>query len=157
MFSHGFFYPGTFAAMFQSKSESVAQAAAIVKEEIQRVRDVKVTKEELDAQVQFAIESFPSNFSTPGLRAQRFAADLYFGVPEDYWRTYRDRLRALTPEDIQRVARQYLQPDKLIILVVGNAEAMLKGNPDKPQYSLPAMGAITRIPLPDPLTMVYPK
>ena len=52
------------------------------------------------------------------------------------------------------MAEKYLQPDKLIVLVVGDADAIQKGNPDKPEYKL---GPATRIPLPDPLTMVYPK
>jgi hypothetical protein len=65
-------------------------------------------------------------------------------------------LRALTPEDIQRVAQKYLQPDKLVILAVGNADAILKGNPDKPQYQLGKLGNVQRVPLPDPFTMVYP-
>ena len=69
----------------------------------------------------------------------------------------RDRLRALTPDEIQRVAQKYLQPEKLVILAVGNVDAMVAGNLDKPQYQLAKFGSIERIPLPDPLTMVYPK
>jgi hypothetical protein len=38
--------------------------------------------------------------------------------------------------------------------VVGDADGIQRGNPDKPQFKL---GEATRIPLPDPLTMVYPK
>ena len=62
-------------------------------------------------------------------------------------------------DDVQRVAQKYLDPSKLVILAVGNVADMLKGNPDKPQYSFDALRKgreITRIPLPDPLTMVYP-
>ncbi|MGH9719791.1 MAG: hypothetical protein ACRD8O_06230, partial [Bryobacteraceae bacterium] len=60
----------------------------------------------------------------------------------------------------QRVAQQYLHPDKLVVLVVGDVDTILKGNPDKPQFSLGAMAGalgLTTIPLPDPLTMVYPQ
>jgi len=73
---------------------------------------------------------------------------------------YRDRLRALTPDEIQRVAQKYLRPGELAVLAVGEVDAMLKGNPDKPQFSiskLPGGQAVTRIALPDPLTMVYPE
>ncbi|MEO8130266.1 MAG: hypothetical protein ABI822_24405, partial [Bryobacteraceae bacterium] len=86
-----------------------------------------------------------------------FAGDFYTKMPEDYWQKYRDRLRSLTPEEVQRIAQKYLQPDKLVILAVGNVDAILKGNPDKPQYQLTKFGNIERIPLPDPFTMVYPK
>jgi hypothetical protein len=57
------------------------------------------------------------------------------------------------------VARQYLEPEKLVILAVGNAEEMLGGDPDHPEFNLLKLDPdqkIVRIPLPDPLTMVYP-
>ena len=78
----------------------------------------------------------------------------------DYWATYRDRIRAVTADDVLRVAQKYLQPDKLVVLVVGNIDEITKGNPDKPQYTLTKIakdGTIKRIPLPDPLTLVYPE
>ena len=60
-----------------------------------------------------------------------------------------------------RVAGEYLHPDKLVILVVGNLDDLLKGNPDRPEYKLETLkdklGGITRLPLPDPLTMQYPR
>ena len=82
------------------------------------------------------------------------------GRDPKYWKTYRDRVRAVTVDEVQRVAQKYLDPAKLVILAVGNVSDMLKGNPDKPQYSFDALrkGAeIARIPLPDPVTMVYPR
>ena len=154
MFQHGYFYDGMFAALFQSKSASVAQAVAIVREEIARMRSTPVSREELDIEISRAVESFPRRFATAALRASQFAGDDYNQVPADYWDRYRQRVQALTPDEIRRVAEKYLQPDKLIILVVGDADAIQKGNPDKPAYKL---GTATKIPLPDPLTMVYEK
>jgi predicted Zn-dependent peptidase len=55
---------------------------------------------------------------------------------------------------------KYLQPDQAVILVVGNVEDILKGNPDKPQYSFDKIAGgkpVVRLPLPDPLTMKYPE
>jgi hypothetical protein len=68
-------------------------------------------------------------------------------------------VKAVTVDDVRRVAQKYLVPDKLVILAVGNVADMEKGNPEKPEYSFRkvASGKITRIPLPDPLTMIYPK
>jgi len=78
----------------------------------------------------------------------------------DFWEKYRDRVRAVAADDVLRVAKQYLHPEQLVILVVGNADEILRGNPERPQYSLAKIapgGKITRIPLPDPATLVYPK
>ena len=67
---------------------------------------------------------------------------------------------AVTPDEVQRVAQKYLHPDQLVILAVGDVDTMLRGNPDRPQFSIAKLAGdrgVTRIPLPDPLTMVYPK
>jgi predicted Zn-dependent peptidase len=159
-FPPGTYYPGAFRAGFQSKSSTVAQAIQIVLEEIDRIRTQKVSAEELETVKNSAIEVFPRQFSSAGAIATLFASDEFTGRDPKYWKTYRDRVRAVTLDEVQRVAQKYLQPDKIVILAVGNADDMLKGNPDKPQYSFDAVrkgASITRIPLPDPMTMVYPK
>jgi zinc protease len=158
-FGLGTYYPGVFRASFQSKNPTTSQAIEIVLEEINRVRTVKVSAEELETAKNSNIEFFPRIFATAGQIAGTFAQDEYTKRPADYWATYRDRIRAVTAEDVQRVAAKYLHPDQLVVLVVGNIDEITKGNPDKPQYSLLKIakdGQIRRIPLPDPLTMVYP-
>ena len=155
----GVYFPGTFRAEFQSKSATTAQAIQIVLEEINRIRTVKVSAEELETSKNQAVETFPLIFSTAAQIAGTFAQDEYTKRPADYWDTYRQRISAVTADDVQRVAQKYLDPSKLVILVVGNIDDITKGNPDHPEYSLSklaATGQVRRIPLPDPLTMVYP-
>ena len=57
-----------------------------------------------------------------------------------------------------RVAREYLDPDRLVMLVVGDRATIEAGDPDNPEVSLAGLagGEITAIPLPDPFTMEYP-
>ena len=158
-YSFGVYNPGIFRAGFQSKNATTSQAIDIIMEEINRLRTTKVTAEELETSKNSFIEVFPRNFATAGQVVGIFAQDEYSKRPADYWATYRDRIRAITADDVERVAQKYLLPDKLVVLVVGNIDEISKGNPDKPQYSLLKMakdGQIRRIPLPDPLTMVYP-
>jgi len=155
----GVYYPGTFRAAFQSKSATTSQAIQIVLDEINRIRTAKVSAEELETSKNSAIETFPRIFATAAQIAGTFAQDEYTKRPVDYWDTYRQRIAAVTADDVQRVAQKYLDPSKLVILVVGNIDDITKGNPDHPEYSLTklaAQGQIRRIPLPDPLTMVYP-
>lgn len=155
----GVYYPGTFRAEFQSKSATTAQAIQIVLDEINRIRTVKVSAEELETSKNQAVETFPLIFSTAGQIAGTFAQDEYTKRPADYWDTYRQRIAAVTADDVQRVAQKYLDPSKLVILVVGNIDDITRGNPDHPEYSLTKLattGQIRRIPLPDPLTLVYP-
>jgi len=155
----GVYYPGTFRASFQSKSATTSQALKIVLDEINRMRTTKVSAEELETSKNSAIETFPRIFATAAQVAGTFAQDEFTKRPADYWDTYRQRIAAVTADDVQRVAQKYLEPSKLVVLVVGNIEDITKGNPDHPEYSLTklaATGQIRAIPLPDPLTLVYP-
>lgn len=156
----GVYYPGTFRAGFQSKSATTAQAIAIVMEEINRIRTTPVSDEELQTAVNSLVETFPRFFASAAQVAGTFAQDEYTNRPADYWDKYRERVRTVTAADVRRVADKYLQPDKLVVLVVGNVDEIAKGNADKPDYSLTKFAGtsgIRRIPLPDPLTMVYPQ
>jgi zinc protease len=158
-YGFGVYNPGIFRASFQSKNPTTTQAIEIVMEEINRMRRDKVSTEELETAKNFLVEVFPRNFATAAQVASVFAQDEFTKRPADYWANYRDRIRAVTADDVLRVAQKYLQPDKLVVLVVGNIDEITKGNPDKPQYTLTKVakdGTIKRIPLPDPLTLVYP-
>ena len=157
-FGLGVYYDGVFRAGFQSRSETVARAAAIVLEEIERIRREPVTDEELRNSTAYFVETFSRNFSSAASTAGLFAADEYTGRDPSYLAAYRDNIAAVTAADVLDAARRYLDPEALAILVVGNLEAILAGDPDRPEFSLDALrpGAAVRIPLPDPFTMEYP-
>jgi predicted Zn-dependent peptidase len=59
------------------------------------------------------------NSSRAGVIAQLASADLH-GHPPDYLSTYVQRIMAVTPRDVQRIAQQYLAPDKMAVVVVGD-------------------------------------
>ena len=87
-----------------------------------------------------------------------FASDEYTGQNPDYWATYRDRIRAVNAEDVQRVARTHLLPERMIILVVGNQADIDKGD-EKHAVTLEQLapgGKVTTLPLRDPMTMKMP-
>ena len=157
-FALGTYWPGTFRASFQSRSEATARATAIVLEEIRRIRDEPVSAQELaDAKISF-IEPFTQRFANPAAVAGLFARDEFTGRENGYWQSYREHIAAVTVEDVQRVARKHLRTDALVILVVGNIDDILADNPDNLDYSLKALapgGVVKRIPLPDALTMEY--
>ena len=159
-FGFGVHYEGSFRAFFQSRSETVARATAIVLEEIERIRDEPVSDEELATSKASFIESFTRNFASAGQIAGLFASFELQGREFDYLETYRDNMAAVTTADVMRVAREYLHPDRLVILAVGNVDDMLAGDPDNPEVMLESLapaGNVTRISLPDPLTMQYPE
>ena len=157
-FGMGTYYDGVFRVAFQSRSETVARAAAIVLEEIERIRTEPVGDAELSTSIASFVETFTRNFSTAAATAGLFARDEYTGRDPEYLLRYRERISAVTAEDVLRVAREYLHPERLVMLVVGNLDAVEDGDPDNPDYALEEVAGapLRRIPLPDPFSMEYP-
>ncbi len=145
-------YPGFFKAFFQSKSRTCPGALAITMKLIGKLRTDAVTTDELKTAKNSFTETFPRRFESAERTASLFATDELMGIPHDYWKTYRDKVAAVDPGTILEAARKHLHPEKMIILVVGNVDEIIKGHPDYPA-KLTDFGEIHKVPLRDPLTL----
>ncbi|MBI3857468.1 MAG: insulinase family protein [Planctomycetes bacterium] len=149
----GLVYPFPFRIVFQSKNESCAYAGKLCLEEIQKIRTEGVTAEELKAAQQFYLDAFPGLFfSTKMQIAGTYAQAELLGLPKDYYSTYREKIAKLTPEDIRRVAREQLHPEKFAWVVVGNIAAIQAGDGVHP-VKLADLGEVVSVPLADPFTL----
>lgn len=151
----GVYYPPAFRAAFQSKSGTVPYAIAIILEEIKRIAAEPVSPEELENSKRGFIDRLPRNFASKGQIVGLYANEEFTGrhqTDPEYWQNFSAKIKAVTREDVQRVAKKYLTPEKLVILVVGNKADILKGHPNHPQ-KLTDFGKLTELPLRDPLTM----
>jgi zinc protease len=93
--------------------------------ELNRIRDEKVSLEELQDAKNFLAGVFPIRAETQegltGLIVSQKLSDL----PDDYLQTYRDKVNAVTIEEVERVAKKYIQSDKMAIVIVGDGADVL--------------------------------
>lgn len=157
MFRGGTYYPTPFHAGFQSKSRTVAYATSIVLKEMELIASEPVSDEELETAKKAFVEALPRRFATKAQVADAFADEEFtgrFAKQPDYWATYRSRLEAVDKTAIQTVAKKYLDPARVAILIVGEKEEILKGHPDHPvKLAELGGGQLIDVPLRDPLTM----
>jgi predicted Zn-dependent peptidase len=156
-FPGGVYFPATFSVGFQSKSRTVSYAISIILEEVKKITQSQVTDVELETAKKGFIESFPRTFATKNQVANVFAQDEVTGryaKNPNYWKEYRGKIAAVGKDDVQAVAKKYLTPDKLVILIVGQKDDVAKGHPDHPVKLEDLSGnRVVDVPLRDPLTL----
>jgi len=111
---------GEFQLVMQTKNETAQEAIQIAKEEIRRIREAPVSEQELSDAKDFLTGSFPLRLDTNRKVASFLAQVEYFQLGLDYPGRYPDLIRRITRDDVARVAGQYLQPEKLITVIVGD-------------------------------------
>jgi predicted Zn-dependent peptidase len=94
--------------------------------EIERIRHQPVSNDELRAAREFLVGTFPIRFETPGPLVAAVGGLFVHGLPEDELQRYRERVEAVTADEVARVARERIDPDRLAIVVVGDADAFQK-------------------------------
>ncbi|HEX9663964.1 MAG TPA: pitrilysin family protein [Candidatus Binatia bacterium] len=111
---------GTFQFVMQTKNDSAREAMRIAREEIERIRREPVSEQELNDAKDYLTGSFPLRLDTNRKVANFLAQVEFFQLGLDYPDRYGDFIRKVTRQDVLRVAKRYLQPEKLITVVVGN-------------------------------------
>lgn len=111
---------GAFQFVMQTKNDSAREAMRIAREEIERIRHEPVSEQELNDAKDYLTGSFPLRLDTNRKVANFLAQMEFFQLGLDYPDRYGDFIRKVTREDVLRAAKRYLQPEKLITVVVGN-------------------------------------
>jgi zinc protease len=114
---------GSFQLAMQTKNETAQEAIRIANDEIRRIREEPVSEQELNDAKDYLIGSFPLRYDTNRKVASFLAQVEYFQLGLDYPERYSDLIRKVSRADVQRVAKQYLSPDKLITVIVGPTKA----------------------------------
>jgi predicted Zn-dependent peptidase len=116
--------PGPFAVTSSLQADRLAEALAVLREELVAFRDDRPpTAAELDDARRSLIEGQARHFETPAALVSRYGGLALHGLPTDEHRRYAERLGAVTPEAVREAARRHLDPDALTIVVVADAAA----------------------------------
>ncbi len=120
---------GDIVADTDTRSETTGQVLRLIVDEFWRLQRDRVSDRELNDAQAYLTGSFPLTIETPSAIALQVLNGVFYGLDLNELQTFRDRVNAVTPEDIQRVARLYLHPDKLSIVLVGDASVFAKQLP----------------------------
>jgi zinc protease len=111
---------GAWTASTDVRSEVTDPALTDLLAEIKQMREVPVPAKDLDNAKKAIVGSFALLLESPGAILSNYIDRYMYKLPVDYWDTYATKIEAVTPADIQRVARVYWAPDRLQIVAVGD-------------------------------------
>ena len=114
---------GAIEASTNTRSEATGEALRLMVDEFWRLQRERVGERELSDAKAYLTGSFPLTIETPDAIATQVLNVLFYGLPVDQLESFRQRVNAVSVDDVERVARYYLRPDRLSIVLVGNAAA----------------------------------
>jgi zinc protease len=120
-FGAAYDHPGLFVVDAGTKSVSTVPAAKAVLDELGRLRTVPPTVAEMRRAKDDLLNSFIFRYDSPEKVLSEQVTLAVYGYPSDFLERYRSGVEKVTSADVARVAQKYVQPDKLAIVVVGNA------------------------------------
>ncbi len=111
---------GLFQAEVQTKNESANTATEEILKQIEKIREEKVSDEELSGAKDYLTGSFPRRLDTSRKIADFLATVEFYNLGLDYAEKYVSFINAVTKEDVQRVAGKYLDAENFVLIVVAN-------------------------------------
>jgi zinc protease len=111
--------PGTFFAIGGTKSETTIKIINSIRDQIRSMSE-GVTDDELARAKDAILKGMAFDFDSTAKIVRRMMTYEYFDYPRDYLQQYRANIEKVTKADVLRVSKQYLKPDELAILVLGN-------------------------------------
>lgn len=115
-------YSGSFEAGLQTKNESANTAIEETLKEMERIRNEQVTDKELGDARSYLTGSLPLRIDSNRKIAAFLTSVEFYGLGLDYIDNYKRFIEAVTKDDIQRVARKYLNTKNYVLVVVGDLE-----------------------------------
>lgn len=121
---------GGIVAETDTRTDATAEALRLAVDEFYKLQRERVYDGELQGAQAYLAGHFPLTIETPDAIATQVLNQLFYELPLEHLGEYPERVRSVSPEDVQRVARGFFRPDRLAIVLVGNASGFaqdLKG------------------------------
>ena len=115
---------GTFRATAEVRTLVTGDSLKEFFYELNRIRDTQVSEKELGDAKAYLTGVFPIRLETQEGLTDQLVQIKMLGLPNDYLERYRDRVQAVTAEEIQRVATKYIRPDLAAVTVVGDGSSV---------------------------------
>lgn len=115
---------GTFRATAEVRTPVTGDSLKEFFYELNRIRDTQVSEKELGDAKAYLTGVFPIRLETQEGLTDQLVQIKMLGLPNDYLQRYRDRVQAVTAEEIQRVATKYIRPDLAAVIVVGDGASV---------------------------------
>ncbi|CAA9343861.1 MAG: hypothetical protein AVDCRST_MAG56-8047 [uncultured Cytophagales bacterium] len=112
---------GEFSAGASVRNAVTDSALVEFMNELKRIRDAKVTPEELKQSKAGVTGSFVRSLESPQTVASFAINTARYKLPADYYQNYLKNVAAVTAEDVQNMSKKYIHPEQAHIVVVGNA------------------------------------
>ncbi len=113
-------HPGVFYTAASTKSDTTVQATKAMLDEIDKLKTEPFTEAELTSARDQLLNSFIFHYDTKEKILTEAVTLAFYGYPQDFLDKYRAGIEAVTTADVERVAKKYIDPSKLAVLVVGN-------------------------------------
>jgi len=115
-------HPGPFVVSAPVRNEVTRESVEEVFAELRRIRTGDVEDRELDDTKSYLMGVFPATVQSSSDIAGRLLDMELYGLPHDYFDRYRDNIAAVGKDNIAAVAQKYIDPDRALIVIVGNAK-----------------------------------
>ncbi len=114
-------YRGDWRAQMDVRTDVTEPSLRDMLAEISRIRDEPIPVDEFKDAQRSLTASFALSLENPAGLLNLYIVRQLYKFPVDYWDRYTDRIAAVTPAQVQAVARKYLDPQRLQIVAVGDA------------------------------------
>jgi zinc protease len=112
---------GAIEASTNTRSQATGEVLRLMVDEFWRMQRERVGERELSDAKAYLTGSFPLTIETPDAIATQVLNVLFYGLPVEQLESFRQRVNAVSVDDVERVSRYFLRPDRLSIVLVGNA------------------------------------